>query len=106
MSAAAHAARVWLDQIYADPEATDTIRKVAAAIADCTSPDEEYFEIGGSDVFADEFLFQLADDVTDLRAVSAAIHWLGDHGYLNICANTCSGRGSVLVCALVAGSAP
>jgi hypothetical protein len=97
-------AGVWLAQIYADPQATDDIRKVAAAIADCALPGNEYITIGGGSVYADEFLFQLADDVTDLRAVVGAIHWLTERGYLDIVVNQTSTRGSVLMCALVAGS--
>jgi hypothetical protein len=48
-------------------------------------------------------LFQLADDVTELRAVTIAIHWLGDRGYLDICVWQTSSRGSLLMCALATG---
>jgi hypothetical protein len=54
------AARVWLEQVRADPEGTEDIRKVAAAIAECAPPEidlglEKYLAIGGSHgVYADE----------------------------------------------------
>jgi hypothetical protein len=103
--------QAWLEQVRADPEATEDIRKVAAAIAECAPPEidlglEKYLAIGGSHgVYADEFLFQLADDVTELRAVPIAIDWLGDRGYLDICVWQTSSRGSLLMCALATGGA-
>jgi hypothetical protein len=97
-----HRSDLWLQQVHADRETTDDIRKVASAIADCAPPDG-YLGLGGDNVFVDEFLFQLADDLTDLRAVTAAIHWLSERGYLDIVANTCTARGSFLICGLGSG---
>jgi hypothetical protein len=44
-----------------------------------------------------KYLFQLADDVSELRAVTRSINWLEDHGYLDIEVRQASRHGSILI---------
>src|SRR4051812_28628160 len=88
----------WLAAINAAPEASADVRKTAAALAQCLPPDGEYAGLGGGGVYADEFLFQLADDVTKLGAITAALYWLADHGHLDILAWTADHKSSFLMC--------
>jgi hypothetical protein len=87
----------WLDQVRSDPEATDVRIKVATAITECLPPDGKYGVIGGGNVFADEFLFQVADDVPDVKAVGQAIRWL-EGRHLDVAEYVVGIRNSVLVC--------
>ena len=94
----------WLTLVEADAQASNDVRNVAKAIAECSPDDGIDIGIGGGDVFADEFLFQIADDVSSLPAVSRAVRWLADRGHLEITAWTAAGGGSFLICTLVAPS--